>query len=80
MPIIKSLDLIGLFNMGRTQISDENFQYSASKNFSVPNDIFMEAGFGISRIFDIFRLDFAWRLNNFEPGSKIYTNFILEIF
>jgi len=80
IPIIKSLDLIGLFNMGRTQISDENFQYSASKNFSVPNDIFMEAGFGISRIFDIFRLDFAWRLNNFEPGSKIYTNFILEIF
>lgn len=80
IPIIKSLNLIGLFNMGRTQITDENYQYASNKDFSVPNNIFMEAGFGISRIFDIFRFDFAWRLNNFEPGSKIYSNFIIEIF
>lgn len=80
IPIIKSLNLIGLFNMGRTQITDENYQYSASKNFTVPNKIFMEAGFGISRIFDIFRWDFGWRLNNFKSGDNFSTNFIIEIF
>ena len=80
IPVIKSLNLIGLFNMGRTQITDENYQFASNKDFTVPNQIFVEAGFGISRIFDIFRWDFAWRLNNYKAGDNFSTNFIIEIF
>ena len=33
----------------------------------------MEAGFGISRILDIIRVDFAWRLNNlYNNTNKIF--------
>ncbi|MDQ3020448.1 MAG: DUF5686 and carboxypeptidase regulatory-like domain-containing protein [Bacteroidota bacterium] len=81
IPILKNFNLIGLFNMGRNEISDANYDLAANKNFTISNGIYMEAGFGIGRILDIFRIDFAWRLNNFDNiGSKIFGNLIIESF
>ncbi len=81
VPIIKKFNLIGLFSMGRNFISSSNYNLAATKDFTISNGIYMEAGFGISRILDIFRLDFAWRLNNFDDtNTKIYGNLIIEGF
>lgn len=81
VPIIKKFNLIGLFNMGRNYISTANYDLAATKTFTISDGIYMEAGFGISRILDIFRLDFAWRLNNFDDTqTKIYGNLIIEGF
>jgi hypothetical protein len=33
---------------------------------------FYEAGFGIDRIFLLFRVDFAWRLNHFREGENFF--------
>lgn len=81
IPVLKNFNLIGLFSMGRNFISTSNFNLAASKNFTISDGVYMEAGFGISRILDIFRLDFAWRLNNFDDTqSKIFGNLIVEGF
>lgn len=69
-PIIGKLNLIGFFSAGKSEINASNLQLAASKNFSVTKDVFMEAGFGISRILNILRFDFAWRLNNKIPGRN----------
>jgi hypothetical protein len=67
--------------MGKNQISDANYQFASNKDFSISEGIFMEAGFGIGRILDIFRIDFAWRLNNYQDiRGKLFTNLIIEGF
>ena len=81
VPFIKNFNLIGLFSMGRNQISDANMQLASYKDFTITHGYFMEAGFGIGRILDVFRIDFAWRLNNFDDTrSKLYSNLIFEGF
>ena len=81
LPIISKWNLIGFFNAGRNQISDENYQLASYKNFTISNGLYMEAGFGISRILDVFRIDFAWRLNNYEAeGNGVYLNLLLDSF
>lgn len=69
IPYISKWNLIGFFNAGRNEISDANYRLAAFKDFSISKGIYMEAGFGISRILDIFRIDFAWRLNNLYKGT-----------
>lgn len=76
IPVLNNFNLIGFFNAGRNEISDENFQHAAFKNFSISKGVYMEAGFGISRILDIFRFDFAWRLNNPYHG---HTRFFMTL-
>ena len=81
IPVLKNFNLIGLFSMGRNFISSSNYELSATKTFSITNGVYMEAGFGISRILDIFRLDFAWRLNNYNGiRGKLFGNLIVEFF
>ncbi len=69
IPFIKNFNLIGFFAAGRTDISKENYEFAAFKNFSITKGLYMETGFGISRILDLFRVDFAWRLNNPYKGK-----------
>lgn len=81
IPLINSFNLIGFINMGRNFISDANYELASYKDFSVTRGIYMEAGFGISRILDIFRIEFAWRLNNYGAnGGGTYMNFITDTF
>ena len=81
IPIIKNFNLIGFFGAGRNQISDANYELAAFKDFTISKGIYMEAGFGISRILDLFRLDFAWRLNNPYKGTdRFFFNFTVDTF
>jgi Family of unknown function (DUF5686)/CarboxypepD_reg-like domain len=81
IPVINNFNLIGFVNMGRSFINDANYQLASYKSFSSTHGVYAEAGFGISRILDIFRIDFAWRLNNLGPnGGGTYVNFIINTF
>lgn len=81
IPVINSFNLITFLNMGRSFISEENFNLASYQGFSETDGIYMEAGFGISRILDIFRIDFAWRLNNFgSKGGGTFVNFMVDPF
>jgi len=69
IPVLNKFNLIGFFSAGRNEIGDANYKLAAFKDFSISKGIYMEAGFGISRILDLFRIDFAWRLNNLYKGT-----------
>jgi hypothetical protein len=70
IPVLKKFDLIAFYNAGKMEISNANKDLAANKNFTGTNGIFQEAGFGIGNILGVFRLDFAWRLNNFRSGQN----------
>lgn len=70
IPVFKKFNFIGFFNAGRNEITQANYELAAFKDFSITKGIYMEAGFGISRILDLFRIDFAWRLNNPHEGNE----------
>lgn len=74
VPYIKNLDLIGFFNAGKSEISGNNKSSLSQYPFetSTTDGIFMEAGFGIGRIFEICRLNFGWRLNNYKEGKNFF--------
>ncbi len=38
----------------------------------------LEVGFALANVFDVLRLNFGWRLNNFKPGSNFI--FYLSLF
>lgn len=81
LPLISKWNLIGFFNAGKNEISDDNYKLAAFKDFRISNGIYMEAGFGVSRILDLFRVDFAWRLNNFEKDrGGVYLNLLIDTF
>lgn len=67
---IRRWELIGFANFGTTEITNSNYNLAASKNFSVTNGWLVEAGFGIGSIFDLLRVDFAWRLTNKSVDTK----------
>ncbi|MBN1634684.1 MAG: carboxypeptidase-like regulatory domain-containing protein [Ignavibacteria bacterium] len=68
--IIKNLDLIGFLNAGKSEISESNYNIAAYKNFSETDKWYFETGFGLGNILSVFRLNFAWRLNNFKDGNN----------
>jgi len=81
IPILKKFNLIGFFAGGRTEISKENYELAAFKNFLVTDGLYLEAGLGVSRILDLFRVDFAWRLNNPYNGKDwFFVNFSGDTF
>ena len=80
IPFINRFNLIGFYNIGRAEIRDSNWQLAAFKNFSVTKGYYHEAGFGISGILDMFRVDFAWRLNNFLDGHNFHVVLSLDSF
>ena len=60
--------------------SDLGLPEAAFKGFSETTGIFQEAGFGINGILDLFRVDFAWRLNNFRSGDNFNVVFSIVDF
>lgn len=81
IPFMSKWNLIGFFNAGRNEISESNYKLAAYKGFTIPNGIYMEAGFGVSRILNILRVSFAWRLNNLTQDSdKMFINVSLDTF
>lgn len=70
IPILRNFDLIGFFNFGRSFISDENLTLAKNNLSLITDGIFAEAGFGIGNIIDLFRINFGWRLNNFNNGKN----------
>ncbi|HAY33985.1 MAG TPA: DUF5686 family protein [Ignavibacteria bacterium] len=81
VPVLKNFNLIGFFNAGRNFISEENYELAAFKDFRISDGLYMEAGFGISRILDIFRVDFAWRLNNpYKDNRRFVMNLSVGTF
>jgi len=70
VPFLKSINLVGFYDAGETDITAANMNFAASDVFSVTDKVFMEAGFGLSGILNLLRLDFAWRLNNFVSGRN----------
>lgn len=77
IPYINKWNLILFYNAGRMDLRDENHNLSVYKFFSGTNSIYHEAGLGISGILDVFRIDFAWRLNNYRDGRNF--NFSLSL-
>ncbi len=81
IPFISKWNLIGFFNAGRNEITQSNYDLASYKGFSISEGIYMETGFSVSRILDIFRVDLAWRLNNKgSDGNKVYLNLTLDSF
>lgn len=76
IPVLKSINLIGLFNAGRSFSNDKLLQLMSDKNMRTTDGVFLETGFALGNIFDAFRLDFCWRLNNYKSGSNF--NFYLN--
>lgn len=70
VPFVKNLELIGFFNAGKSEISENNFGLSAYKNFHGTDKWYFETGFGLGNILNVFRLNFTWRLNNFNEGNN----------
>ncbi|MCE1165941.1 MAG: DUF5686 and carboxypeptidase regulatory-like domain-containing protein, partial [Bacteroidetes bacterium] len=62
IPVMKSINLIGLFYAGRSFMSDELSTKFKDNNINKTDGLFMETGFALDKIFDIIRLDFALRL------------------
>lgn len=81
IPYIKSLDLIGFFNAGKSDISNLNKSSLSSYPYetSTTDGTFMEAGFSIDRILEIGRLNFGWRLNKFKQGKNFFVVFSFGI-
>ncbi|MBS1517083.1 MAG: carboxypeptidase-like regulatory domain-containing protein [Bacteroidetes bacterium] len=81
IPFLKNFNLITFFNAGRNEISEENLKLAAFKDFSISKGIYMEAGIGVSRILDIFRIDLAYRLNNpYNNGDRLFLNLSISDF
>jgi len=78
IPILKSIDLIGFFNAGRSIMSDDVKMMMPNNFLKGTDGTFLEAGFAIANLFDLVRLNFGWRLNNYKPGSNFI--FYLNIF
>lgn len=70
IPVLKNLELIGFFNAGKTELSDKNFNLSPNKNYGKTDGWYFETGFGFGNILNVFRLNFAWRLNNYKDDNN----------
>lgn len=70
IPVLKDWDLVALFNIGRIEISDNNRMLSLFNNYKATDGYYVEAGFRIQNIFNIFDLNFSWRLTNRNPGKN----------
>jgi len=77
IPILNSLNFVTFYNIGRAELSPKNYSLSVYKGFSETSGIYQEAGVGIGGILNLFRLDFAWRLNNFRDGKNF--NVVLSV-
>lgn len=70
IPVLNNLNFVAFYNAGRSEIRQSNYDLSIYKGFSATNGIYQEAGVGVGGILGLFRLDFAWRLNNYREGKN----------
>lgn len=81
VPVLKDFNFIGFFGAGGVTVTKQNYELAAFKDFKTTQGVYMEAGFGISRILELFRLDFAWRLNNpYTNNQRFFFNFSVDTF
>ncbi len=67
---LKDLNLAGIFNIGRIEITDKNRLISNFNNYSATDGYYAEAGFRIKNILSFINLNFTWRLTNKVPGRN----------
>ncbi|MCX6159353.1 MAG: DUF5686 family protein [Ignavibacteriota bacterium] len=70
IPILKSLDFIGFFNAGQSTMNDELRLSMPNSSLKGTDGTMFEVGFAIANVFDVARMNFGWRLNNYKPGSN----------
>lgn len=80
IPFLKELDLIAVFNIGRTEISDKNRMLSSFNTYESTDGYYTEAGFRIRNILSLINLNFTWRLTNRRPGENFNFYFSLTGF
>lgn len=80
LPVLKKFSFIGFVNLGRSFISDRNFSLSPVKELYATDGIYAEGGFAIGRIFEVLRINFAWRLNNYKSGENFKLGAMFEGF
>jgi len=78
IPIIKNFRLIGILNAGRSEIAGDIYDFASNNNYKSTTGYFIEAGFGIGRILELFRLNMAWRLNNYSEGNNFMINLTFD--
>jgi hypothetical protein len=66
----RKIHLIGFLNAGRSEISENSRQFFPLSVLYQTDKTYLEAGFGLGGIFDLLRIDFAWRLNNRKDGKN----------
>lgn len=71
------LHLIGFINAGRSMVSSNSLQLNPQGTGFETDKTYLESGFGIGGIFDLLRVDFAWRLNNRHDGRNF--NFSISL-
>lgn len=80
IPVLNNLNFVAFYNAGRSEIRQSNYDLSIYKGFSATNGIYQEAGVGVGGILGLFRLDFAWRLNNYKEGRNFRVVFSSDNF
>lgn len=70
VPVLKSINLIGFFNAGRSYLNSGSKDLSPNKDLFATNGVFMETGFILSNIMDFVDLYFGWRLSNYKEGNN----------
>lgn len=67
---LKNISFAVFLNVGRLELSDENSLISPYKEIKSTKGFFTEAGISFGRIFELFKLSFGWRLNNYKEGNN----------
>ncbi len=67
---LKNLSFSAFINAGRLELSDANRLLSPYKELKSTKGLFTEAGFSVGRIFELLKLSFGWRLNNYNEGNN----------
>jgi hypothetical protein len=70
LPVLKSINLLGFFNMGRSYLNSSSTKLSPNKDLAATKGYFMEAGFVLANIMDFVDMYFGWRLNNYMQGNN----------
>jgi hypothetical protein len=76
VPLLKSINLIGFFNAGRSYLNSSSKILSPNQELEATRGYFMEAGFVLANLMDFVDFYFGWRLSNYKEGKNF--NFYLS--
>ncbi|MBM4158682.1 MAG: carboxypeptidase-like regulatory domain-containing protein [Ignavibacteria bacterium] len=77
--LLNNLNLIGFISLGRSFLSEKNFNASPYNAIKQTDGLYAEIGFGIDKIFDLVRVDFCWRLSNYSKGNNFTAIFFFPV-